>query len=86
MDRNHTAYNASDFLHDTSGPRVISHPHTAHHRLGETGHPTDWTLHINLCDFFFVLTLKERQFPSSVITVRALNVGMCGELTKDMYQ
>jgi hypothetical protein len=46
-----TANIASDFLHDTFGPRVISHTHTAGHRLGEIGHSTDWTLHINLCDF-----------------------------------
>ena len=49
----HTANTASDFLHDTFGPSVISHTHTAHHRLGKIGHPTDWTPHINLCDFFW---------------------------------
>jgi len=58
---------------------VISHTHTAHHRLGEIGHPTDWTLHINLRDLFFGLTLEEHQFPSSAIKVRALNVEMCGK-------
>jgi hypothetical protein len=81
----HTPNIVSDFLHNTFGPRVISHTHNAHHRLGEIGHPIDWTLHINLCDFFFGFTLKEHQFPSSAIKVRALNVGMCGERTEDMY-
>lgn len=81
----HTPNIASDFLHYTFGPRMISHTHTAHHRLGEIGYPTNWTLHINLCDLFFGLTLKECQFPSSPIKVRALNVGMCGEHTEDMY-
>jgi hypothetical protein len=85
MEWHHTANIASDFLHDTFGPRVISHTHTAHHRLGEIGHRTDWTLQINLCDFSFGLTLTEWQFLSSAIKVRALNVGMCGERTEDVY-
>jgi len=81
----HTANTASDFLHDTFGPSVISHTHTAHHRLGKIGHPTEWTPHINLCDFFGGLTLRECKFPSSAIKVWALNDGMCGERTEDMY-
>jgi hypothetical protein len=81
----HTANIASAFLHDTFDSRVISHTHTTHHRLGETGHPTDWTLHIHLCDLFFGLTLKECQLPLSAIKVRALNVGMCSESIEDMY-
>jgi len=81
----HTANAVLDVLHETFGPRVISHRYPARHGRGQSWPPN--SPDINPCDYFLWGYLKEKVFPqkpATLVELRAVILAVCREITEDM--
>jgi hypothetical protein len=81
----HTANAVLDVLHETFGPRVISHRYPARHGRGQSWPPN--SPDINPCDYFLWGYLKEKVFPqkpATLVELWAVILAVCREITEDM--
>jgi hypothetical protein len=81
----HTANKVLDFLHNTSGPRVISQRYPDSHNCGHFWSPLSPDLYP--CDFILWGFVKEKAFltrSANLMDWRATIIQLCGEITWDL--